>query len=150
MRRTLTILAALAALMLGAVPVGAITSAPTTIDVHSTFNTTGGTFQADSTLLCASGTTSDITSIVGNGRALTFHNLKTFTCADDSGTFTLRIQANVRFCEPADQGAWNVVGGTGDYEGLHGAGTVVGTYFPGDVCDAEGIDDHLTGTLRLP
>jgi opacity protein-like surface antigen len=150
MRRTLTLLAVLAALLATAAPAAAITTAEATIDVHSSFSEPGGTFTADSALLCDSGTTSDVTAIAGNGRALTFHNMKTFTCADDSGTFTLRLQANVRFCEPATQGAWNVVGGTGAYEGLKGAGSLVGTYFPGDVCNAEGIDDHLTGVLRLP
>ena len=150
MRRTLTILAALVALSMSAMPVGAVTSAEATIDVHSTFTGSGGTFTADSAVLCDSGTTSDVTIIAGNGRAITFHNLKTFTCADNSGTFTLRLQAQVKPCDANTQGVWSVAGGTGDYEGLRGTGTLVGTYFPGDACTADGIDDHLTGVLRLP
>jgi hypothetical protein len=150
LRRTMTILGALVALLLSAAPVGAVTVADATIDVHSSFGTQG-TFVADSDLLCASGTTTDQTLVAGNGRAITFHNLKTFQCADGSGTFTLRIQAQVKLCSPTDSGVWNVAGGTGDYEGLQGTGSLVGTYFPGDVCtEPEGIDDHLTGTLRLP
>lgn len=150
MRRTMMIFGALMALLLSAAPVGAVTVADATIDVHSSFGAEG-TFVADSDLLCDSGTTTDQTLIAGNGRAITFHNLKTFECADGSGTFTLRIQAQVKPCSQTDSGVWNVAGGTGDYERLQGTGSLVGTYFPGDVCsEPEGIDDHLTGTLRLP
>ena len=150
MRRSLILLAALVALFMSALPVGAVTSADTTIDVHSSFTDAGGTFSADSALLCDSGTTSDVTNIAGNGRAITFHNLKTFTCTDGSGTFTLRLQAQVKPCEANTRGVWSVAGGTGAYEGLIGTGTLIGTYFPGDACSADGIDDHLTGVLRLP
>ncbi len=37
-----------------------------------------------------------------------------------------------------------------DYENLQGTGSLIGTYVPADACSAEGIDDHLTGVLRLP
>ena len=151
MRRMMTVLGALIALLTSAVPAAAVTVAGATIDVHSTFAGTEGTFSAESDLLCDSGTTTDETLIAGNGRAITFHNLKTFNCADGSGTFTLRIQAKVKPCSATDSGVWNVAGGTGDYEGLRGTGSLIGTYFPGDVCaEPEGIDDHLTGVLRLP
>jgi len=149
MRRTLTLLAALVALLLSAMPVGAVTTADATIDVHTSFSAPG-TFTADSALLCDSGTTSDVTIIAGNGRAITFHNLKTFTCADGSGTFTLRLQAQVKPCDANTRGVWSVADGSGDYDRLQGTGSLVGTYFPADACSAEGIDDHLTGVLRLP
>ena len=149
MRRTMTVLGALVALALSATPVGAVSTADATIEVHSLFEDGGGTFTADSELLCAGGTTSDSTIIAGNGRAITFHNLKTFDCADGSGTFTLRLQAQVKPCNSTTSGAWSVAGGTGNYEGLLGNGTLVGTYFPNDACDAVGIDDRLTGVLRL-
>ena len=150
MRRTMTVLGALVVLLMSAVPVGAVTVAEATIDVHSEFSQPVGTFTADSDLLCDSGTTTDQTLVAGNGRAITFHNLKTFECADGSGTFTLRIQAKVKPCSPTDAGVWNVAGGTGEYEGLKGTGSLVGTYFPADCEGPEGIDDHLTGVLRLP
>ena len=151
MRRTMMVLGALIALLASAAPVGAVTLADATIDVHSAFAGTEGTFSADSDLLCDSGTTTDQTLVAGNGRAITFHNLKTFECADGSGTFTLRIQAKVKPCSATDSGVWNVAAGTGTYEGLQGTGSLVGTYFPGDVCtEPDGIDDHLTGSLRLP
>ena len=149
MRRTITVLGALVALALGAAPVGAATGAEVTIDVHSLFEDGGGTFTTDGDLLCPSGTTSDETIVAGNGRAITFHNLKTFTCADGSGTFTLRLQAQVKPCNANTSGVWSVAGGTGRYETLRGSGTLVGTYFPNDACDAVGIDDQLTGVLRI-
>ncbi len=150
MRRTMTLLSALAALLLSAMPVAAVTTADATIDVHSSFSAPGGTFTADSALLCDSGTTTDETIIAGNGRAITFHNLKTFTCADGSGTFTLRLNAQVKPCSSTTWGTWSVASGTGDYENLRGTGSLIGTYVPADACSAEGIDDHLTGVLRLP
>ena len=134
---------------ISALPAAAATVVDATIDVHSVFGEPG-TFTADSDVLCGEGTTSDVTRVTGRGRTLTIHNLKTFTCQDGSGTFTLRLEAQVKPCDSTDQGAWSVAGGTGDYERLRGAGNLVGTYFPNDACDAEGIDDHLTGTLVLP
>jgi hypothetical protein len=150
MRRTITVFGALVALALGAVPASAATAATATIEVHTSFEAGAGTFSADSDLLCASGTTTDSTLIAGNGRAITFHNLKTFHCADGSGTFTLRLQAQVKPCNSTTSGVWSVAGGTGAYEDLSGAGSLVGTYFPGDACSAEGIDDVLTGVVRVP
>ena len=150
MRRTMTVLGALVALALSAAPVGAVTTAEATIEVHTGFEDGGGTFTAESDLLCASGTTSDATLIAGNGRAITFHNLKTFVCDDGTGTFTLRLEAQVKPCSATTFGVWSVAGGTGDYAGLRGSGSVVGTYFPNDACDAEGIDDLLTGVVRIP
>ena len=141
-----------AGLLIGALP-GAVAAAATvdaTIDVHSAFADPTGSFTADSPALCPEGTTSDETRIVGSDRVLNFKNVKTFTCADGSGTFTLRINAQVMPCDSTNRGAWSVIGGTGAYDGLRGAGVLVGTYFPNDACDAEGIDDHLTGTLVLP
>jgi hypothetical protein len=142
----------LSGLLVGAVPAAASAAAASaaTIEVHSSFSEVNGTFTADSPVLCDSGTTSDVTRVVGQGATLSIHNLKSFTCADGSGTFTLRIQATVQPCDATDRGAWSVAGGTGDYEQLRGAGTLVGTYVPNNACDAEGIDDLLTGTLVLP
>jgi len=136
-------------LLIGALPGATVAAAAVdaTIDVHSAFADPAGSFTADSPVLCPEGTTHDETRVVGSDQVLNFKNVKTFTCADGSGTFTLRINAQVMPCSSTDRGAWSVIGGTGAYEGLRGAGDLVGTYFPNDACDAEGIDDHLTGTL---
>ena len=149
MSRRLAISLLTAGLLIGVLPLGAAASTPVavTIDIHEDFAEATGTFTAQSAVLCVSGTTSTLTRVTGSGATLNFHSLKTFTCADGSGTFTLRIQARVMPCAASDWGSWSVAGGTGDYEDLHGTGTVVGTYFPNDACDAEGIDDHLTGRL---
>jgi hypothetical protein len=55
----------------------------------------------------------------------------------------------VQPCDPTDAGTWAVVGGTGRYSGLRGAGTLVGDYYPTDVCDAVGVVDHLSGSYLL-
>ena len=39
-----------------------------------------------------------------------------------------------------------ITGGTGSLARAHG----VGTYYPGDSCDADGIDDHYVGTAVIP
>ena len=150
MRRAGTILAAMAALALTAPIAAAVTAESTTIDVRSNFDGSPGTFTTDSDLVCASGTTTDSTIIAGREVVLTFHNLKTFICADGTGSFTLRIQARVRPCESTTTGVWSVAWGAGRYEDLRGSGSLVGTYFPSDACSAVGIDDHLTGQLLLP
>ncbi len=115
--------------------------------VHSTFDSPTGTFTARGPV-CGSGITSDVVVVTSRGRRLFFDVRKTFTCADGSGTFTFHILATVRPCDPLDHGIWTVVGGTGRYDDLRGAGTDVGRYFPGDSCNADGIDDIFTGVMR--
>jgi hypothetical protein len=75
-----------------------------------------------------------------------FHLYKTFTCADDSdgsNTFTIQVEAKALPGAPTDSGGFRVKGGTGDYEDLHGGGSLVGdrTTYP------NGIIDVYTGIL---
>ena len=63
-------------------------------------------------------------------------------CDDDSGSFTIEVNAAVVFGSPQDQGGWAVLDGTGDYATLSGGGNLVGTYVP------DGIIDVYTGSLR--
>jgi hypothetical protein len=151
MRRLLIPLMALTVLSLGALPAAAAGPASTTIDVHTDIGQPG-TFTADSSALCDSGTTSDVGSTSTVGSTTFFHDDKTFTCTDGSGTFTLHIEARVVDCAATDRGSWIVVSGTDDYAGLIGGGKLVGTYYPDppNHCTATGIDDHLTGRLWLP
>jgi hypothetical protein len=131
-------------------PVSAASATPVTIDARASFDSPVGTFTASGASFCESGTTSTSPGrVVGSNTAITFHLTTTLTCADGSGSVTLRIQARVQPCDATDAGAWVVAGGTGEYERLRGAGTLVGTYFPGDVCGSEGIVDHFTGHLAL-
>lgn len=145
--------AAVAAMTLLALTAGAALAAPpsaATIDVTANLGQPG-TFVATSDLLCPSGTTSDEATGDTHGNVTTYYDLKTFTCGDGSGTFTLSIVAHVVDCAAMDWGTWSVYAGTDDYAGLSGHGLLVGTYFGGDAnhCNAVGIVDHLTGMLRL-
>jgi len=127
-------------MVISAVSAVAATRTTITIDVNDetgieTFWTSGGA-------LCASGlATTDFDHFGGGWRAGSFHLTKTLDCEDGSGTFTIKVDAAVVFGSPTDQGGWSVVGGTGDYVGLHGGGNLVGTYVE------TGIIDVYTGVV---
>jgi Na+/melibiose symporter-like transporter len=147
-RPILATAAAFVMLMLTAT-LAAAAPVPAVIDVTAEF-AQPGVFVAVSDALCESGTTTDVATASTAGPVTTFDDLKTFTCQDGSGTFTLHIVARVIGCAATDSGTWKVVGGTGDYESLKGQGQLTGTYFGGtSSCDAVGIVDHLTGKLKL-
>ena len=139
-RRAGTLLtAALASLAL----TGAASAAtqPVRIDLHVDFEAGTETFTA--TGFCPEGTAETFGfHPAGVGRAATtFHLFKTLTCADGSGTLTIRVEATAVFGFSGTIGGWNVVSGTGDYAGTTGGGKIVGTGFEG------GIDDVYTGRL---
>ena len=110
-----------------------------TFTVQEQFDPPSGVFTSDGSVVCAKGATSNLTFASGfqSDRGLIFHNRKTITCDDGSGTFTLQLQARLGF-NVGDQtfGPWVVVSGTGDYAGLSGRGTVTGTQSPGGVSDS--------------
>ena len=54
----------------------------------------------------------------------------------------------IHACDQTDTSSWSVIDGTGRSAHLTGQGTGVGTYFPGNGCEAEGIDDVLIGSVR--
>jgi hypothetical protein len=68
-------------------------------------------------------------------------SLRPCWCDDGSGTLTIRVEASAVFGFDGTIGAWNVVGGTGDFAGVRGGGSLTGIAFDG------GIDDHYTGRL---
>lgn len=114
-----------------------------TIDVNFT---TGETFTATGGVVCDSGiAVTDPVFAAGGGRqgrgVLSFHLIKTLTCDDGSGSFMIRVDAATAPTSPGTIGGFAVVGGTGDYSGLHGAGALVGTNRP------SGILDVYTGRL---
>jgi hypothetical protein len=129
-------------------PVASAAAPPTTvltIDVvfggQETFTATGG-------VICESGTAvTDPVFVAGFGRmgrgVGTFHLIKTLTCADGSGTFRILVNAATAPSSPGTLGGFAVVGGTGDYGGLRGAGTLVGTG------NDDGIIDVYTGNLTI-
>jgi hypothetical protein len=102
----------------------------------------------DAGLICHSGDTIDLFGQMARWRppvALPGVNfvrvLKAFVCADESGSFLLRLE--VRIDERGDNFNWVVVDGIGDYAGLHGAGQGYGIFFPG------GVNDILDGTIHF-
>lgn len=124
-----------------AAPATTVVTIDVVFDGPETFTATGG-------VICESGTAvTDPVFIAGFGRmgqgVGTFHLVKTLTCDDGSGTFKLLIDAATAPSSPGTLGGFAVGRGTGDYEGLHGAGSLVGTAKDG------GIIDVYTGILTI-
>ena len=87
---------------------------------------------------------------VKDAGGVVFHALKTVTCADGSGTFTMLIQARTGFNVGFEGtfGRWVVVSGTGAYVSLHGQGSLTGTYTPnGD--EPTGLSEVFVGGLSF-
>jgi hypothetical protein len=121
----------------------------TTITIDVTF---GGpeTFTATGDVVCDSGTAvSGPTIVAGGGRrgggVLTFHVVKTLTCADGSGTFKLLVDAAASRTSTGTFGGFAAGQGTGEHAGLQGGGQLVGTARP----DGSGVTDVYTGRLHI-
>lgn len=138
--------AAVVAAATGIVPAIAAPPQTATFAVVEQFDPPSGEFTSDGSILCASGTTSNEFSASGfqSNVGIVFHDRKTISC-DGSGTFTLLLQARTGFNVGDDGtfGRWVVLSGTGDYVGLHGQGTLTGTYTP------SGISENYEGRLAL-
>lgn len=146
MRTAVAVLAGAAiAAFAGAGSALATTPTPVTIEVISSFETGTGTFTTSGAGLCPSGTTSDQIFGTGfqSGLLANFHDLKTFTCADGSGTFTANVQAQLIFGSPTDSFTWNILSGTGAYTNLHGSGSGIGEELE------TGVNDHFTGAVHF-
>ena len=90
----------------------------------------------DEGVVCPTGNTVDVFGKASGFNSRTGTNLqvvKLFTCDDGSGEFFVKLQ--VRIDAKGDNFNWNIIGGTGAYEKLHGTGSGVGLYFPGGVLD---------------
>jgi hypothetical protein len=125
---------------------GATSGTPITITGHTTFGSPGtfATSPSDAGL-CASGTTTDVSFATGyhSGNHILFHDIKTFTCDDGSGTFTLNLQVMLQGNNSADSFNWSVMSGTGAYTDLHGTGSGVGLEGSNEV------DDFYTGSVHF-
>ena len=124
------------------VPMTVSAASMTVITLNSV--SSGETFTATGGVICASGTaTTDFHHFGGSfaSRAGSFHLTKTLVCDDDSGSFTIVVNAATVFGSPNDQGGWAVLDGDGAYATLSGGGMLVGTYVP------DGIIDVYTGSL---
>lgn len=137
MRRFLVLAAAgaVALLMLPAAPASATPPSGVHFDVHTTIppegGPTSGPFTAsgpavDDGLICSSGDTIDVFGKASgfSPAGVNFQLVKSFTCDDGSGEFLVKLQ--VRIDAKGDNFNWVIVGGTGAYEDLHGAGSGVG------------------------
>lgn len=118
---------------------------PVTIEVQTVFANGFGTFQTSGAGLCPTGTTTDQTIATGfqSNMRVTFIVLKTFACADGSGTFSAALQVQYVFGAPTDSFTWAIVRGTGAYTNLRGTGSGVGDELPGEV------DDHFVGSVHF-
>src|SRR5215207_35368 len=152
LRRTSLLLAALVCLALAVAPPASAQEPTIVTDI--TFPEEGepfGTFTATAPL-CPSGTFVD--QFVGGGGAFRSGHveygsatiLKTFTCADNSGTFTILFHPQFSPATPAgcaQAGPFTVVGGTGAYTKLRGQG---------DFCllvEGDDFTETFTGTFIL-
>ena len=131
------IAAGLAASLILMMLIGSVAAAtPQQVEIvsHMNFNPDGpnfGNFAAsgaavESGLVCASGSVVDTGILFGgfqSGRSAQILVRKTFTCADGSGTFFVKIQVHLDFETATETFTWVVQGGTGDYANLHGSGT---------------------------
>jgi hypothetical protein len=100
---------------------------------------------------CSSASVTDLSNNknLGPGTRAEFSGVKEFTCAG-GGTIDMQYDVVWTVCTPANQGTWQIVGGTSNYATLSGQGQLVGTYYPGACLDPSipgGIYDRYTGTV---
>ena len=122
-------------LLAGAGPVAAGSAQAVTIVSNVTFNPDGpnsGDFTAtgpavDNGILCASGTFVDtfikFAGYQSRPAKVQILVVKDFTCGNDSGTFTIKLQINADINTGYESFSWVVLGGTGSEATLHGGGT---------------------------
>ena len=139
-----------ALLLLGlAGPAGA--SQPELFSIEVDLDTGDEAFIGHSSLVCASGqaiTEFHHGSGTPTSRANTFHLAKEIVCPD--GSFWIRLDASGNFvARNGTVGGWTVIKGSGSgaYEGLAGAGQIVGDFL-GDEDEPLDIIDHYYGWLR--
>lgn len=92
----------------------------------------------DDGLMCNAGTVVNASGKATgfSPRGFNFQGIKHFTCDDGSGEFFVNLQARIDFRKGTTFN-WNVLGGTGDYEDLHGVGS--GSGLPGVPCGDPGV-----------
>jgi hypothetical protein len=132
-------------------------AAPQQIEIVSnvTFNPDGpnyGDFSAtgaavDAGTICASGTFVDTRLGFGGFQSdrgtVQVLVVKEFTCDDGSGTFTVKLQIQANFDTGIETFTWVVLGGTGDYASLRGAGS--GSTVPTETGNINTYEGFLIG-----
>lgn len=125
------------------------TSQQVSIDAREPLDGSPATFTTLGDGLCPAGGVQSQATIALDRRRLTFDVRKTFTCADGSGSWFVKLSASVEPCDAFDSGTWMVTGGTGAYRHLRGQGQIVGLYEPTNACDGAVVVDHYRGTARF-
>lgn len=134
--RHLALSAAAALLLVGSLATAAVAATPQPVTITSPMTVNfpdpnTGTFTATGGGICASGTVFDDRLLINGWRAMTGRQqilvVKTFTCADGSGTFVITVQVHTN-TDGTEWFTWVIQGGTGDYARL--AGTGHGTTVP--------------------
>jgi hypothetical protein len=135
MLKVSTAVMGLLALSVVAEPAHAATQVPFTINEQTNFDTGVTTFTATDAL-CLSGTFVDDVAVAAfahsdrarsGGFNLLIHT--TYTCADGSGTFDMLKHVFITFTDDGITGSGpvQILGGTGDYEGVVGHGVDIGS-----------------------
>jgi hypothetical protein len=100
-------------------------------------------FLATGGVVCDAGiVTTSFRMFSGNARTggLQLLLVKHFRCSD--GAFDLLVRVSLEF-STGTAGTWSVLSGTERYEGLHGSGSITGTYGPNDT-----IHDVYVGSMQ--
>jgi hypothetical protein len=139
-------------LILVATAGGAGAARPPIITIEIDFDSQSAeAFTTSSPLLCPSGDAfTDFHHGAGNfNQAGSFHLNKLLVCDDGSGSWLITVDAGTNFVHGnGTTGGWSVIpgSGTGDYEGLHGGGNVVGTNSDTPPID---LTDRYFGSIEL-
>jgi hypothetical protein len=155
MRKILTISVVILLLLLTSAPVAAEQENTLTIDNPIIFGSdpqfpspfTAYGPAVDNGLFCDSGTVLTLVNMPAgspSGYRLTFHDIKLFECADESGSITVLLNAHGFIDDPSNVGTWNVLSGTGAYASLYGRGDQSGVPF----VEGGGITDTYTGWVN--
>ena len=107
-------------------------------------------FAVDAGVMCPAGSTEGLSETAspsgGNAQGVNFFIVKRFTCSDGSGRFDVKL--TVRLNKNGDNFNWTVIGGTDNYESLHGSGQGYGIY-PTPPQTTPDVTDYYFGTVRL-
>ncbi len=128
--------AVVSALAIVAAPVAARSSTPVSITLDVNFDNETEVITAQ-TNFC-DGTAESVSWVSGGGRNgsgnLVFHVGRVFIC-DDGSTLTIELDAAIARPHGGTAGGWQVVDGTGAYEGATGGGRIVGAFYDGGIVD---------------
>lgn len=121
------------------------------IVVHETIPATHGVIVRGRIEGCPSASVRTIRAGSSQRIETSFNGSKKFNCGSGN-TLTLAFRVTVSGCSANNKGVWKVTRGTGIFFHAEGEGTLKGSYTsrggPGTSCNADGIDDHYTGTLE--